>query len=256
MSGTATIKMTVQYDGSAYHGYQKQKGGIATVQSSLEEALGKLLGRPIEIVGASRTDAGVHALGQVVSFSVESNIPPDRMAPALSPLLPPTISAVHSERKPVGFNARFDAKAKTYHYLCYEAKHAVPFYRHYALNVPCNFDAAKAAAAMERFVGTHDFTAFENQGSSQRDSVKTISAFEIERFGPFIKFQVTGTGFLYKMVRNMVGAAIEAGLGRMTPEGIDGALRSGRRELAGPTLPPQGLYLIRVLYGGEGEKIK
>jgi tRNA pseudouridine38-40 synthase len=243
------VKLTLQYDGTGFHGFQKQKhGAVRTVQQDLECALGGLAARPVEVQGAGRTDAGVHALGQVVSFAWSGALPPERVAPALGPLLPPDMAALESEAAPHDFHAQFSAVAKTYAYLCYPARRPAPLLRHRALHVPAAFDPALAEAALEPLVGTHDFSAFENAGSTPRDPVKTIHAFTLERRPPFFIFLVTGSGFLYRQVRNMVGAAVDAGLGRMGPQDITRALESRDRALAGPCLPAHGLYMVRVFY--------
>lgn len=244
-----TIKLTLEYDGTGFHGFQKQpEGAVRTVQGELETALCTLAGRPVQVHGAGRTDAGVHALGQVASFEWSGCVPAERVAPALGPLLPPDLAATHSEAAPEGFHAQFSAVAKTYAYLCYAARHPAPLLRHRALHVPPAFDPERAAAALAPFTGTHDFSAFENAGSSPRDPVKTIHAFTLEMRPPFFVFLVTGTGFLYRQVRNMAGAAVEAGLGKTDAQGVARALESHDRSLGGPTLPAHGLYMVRVFY--------
>lgn len=250
----ATVKMILQYDGADFHGFQKQKTGERTVQGEIEKALGELLGRETPTIGSSRTDARVHAVGQVVSFESYGPAPPEKLSFAVQRLLPRDLSAVSSSRERDGFNARTDAKGKTYVYACYRSTKPAPFLIKHALNIPRSFDPKLAAAAMERFVGTHDFSAYENQGSTKRDPVRTIEEFTIVETPPFVKFAVTGSGFLYKMVRNMCGAALEAGMGKTTPERVSEALKTGNRKLGGPTLPPQGLYLVRVYYSDDRPK--
>lgn len=248
MEPDVNIKLTLSYDGSGFHGFQKQKGGERTVQGELERALGALAGEAGETVGASRTDAGVHALGQCVSFRYAGPVPPDRVAAALNTLLPRDVTAAVSEAAPDDFHARFSTVAKTYCYVCVESPHVVPVFRGLALNLPRRLDRERVRDALGAFIGTHDFSAFANVSDTPRDPVKTIHAFELVERPPFLVFRVTGSGFLYRMVRNMAGAAIEAGAGRCDAERIRAALADRGRAPGIPTLPPQALYLVRVHY--------
>ena len=249
MPETTTVKMTIQYDGTDFHGFQKQPHGtVRTVQGEVERALGRLRGEAVCVAGAGRTDAGVHALGQVVSFAWRGPVPPDRVAPALGALLPPDLAATRSVPAAPDFHAQFSAVAKTYAYMVYPARFPAPLLRHRALDVPPSFDPDRAAAALDPFVGTHDFSAYENAGSTPRNPVKTIYHCTLERRPPLFVLLVTGSGFLYRQVRTMAGAAVEAGLGRMQPGDVAAALKARNRALAGPTLPAHALYLVRVFY--------
>lgn len=241
-------KLIVAYDGTLFHGFQRQKEGHRTVQSELERAIEELTGKKIEVYGASRTDAGVHALGQVVHFETDSPIPPENMAAALRRHLPPDISAVCSEEAAPDFHARFSATGKLYFYIINRSESPMPFLRHAALHVPEDLDMRRMSDALKYFVGEHDFSAFRNQGSQDSDPVRTIHTFEMKEHGPFLIFKVHGTAFLYKMVRNLVGTVLEAGFGRIEPERIPEIIASKDRDAAGPTLPPHGLYLVRVDY--------
>jgi tRNA pseudouridine38-40 synthase len=245
---TRHIKLTVSYEGTDFHGFQKQEEDIRTVQSEIERALEELLGRKIEIFGASRTDAGVHALGQVVSFDCETGIPPDRIAPALRPLLPPDLGAVCSEEAPAGFHARFSATGKMYCFVINRSRAPMPFLRHAALNVREELDVSRMSAAAKHFIGEHDFSAFRNQGSQPSDPVRILDSFELKEAGPFLIIIVHGSAFLYRMVRNLAGTILEVGRGRIEPDAIPEIIASKDRAAAGPTLQPHGLYLVRVDY--------
>jgi len=247
-SGTRKIKLTVSYDGFCFHGFQRQGSGHRTVQSELESALGELLGRETETFGASRTDAGVHALGQVVHFSAETGIPPERIAPSLRSYLPYDLSAVGSEEAAPDFHARFSATGKLYFYIVNRSKYPMPFLRHAALHVHGELDIGRMKEALKYFIGEHDFSAFRNLGSQPSDPVRAIDVFDLKENGPFLIFSVHGSAFLYRMVRNLVGTVIEVGRRRIEPEEISEIIAKKDRSMAGPTLPPQGLYLIRVDY--------
>lgn len=242
------MKLTIQYDGALFHGFQKQKDGTRTVQGDLEEALGKLTGAPAPTEGAGRTDAGVHALGQVVSFKTTTAIPPEKIAPALREHLPADIQAARSEQAGDDFSARFSARAKEYRYYLYNTDAPVPMLRNYALFEPGELDLDAMAAALRAMEGRRDFSALRNEGSSPSDPVKTLYRTEIGRRDCFLEIVVYGSGFLYKMVRNIVGAALEVGRGRRGPEWIGEVLESKDRKRAGRTVPPHGLYLYRVDY--------
>ncbi|MEW5945392.1 MAG: tRNA pseudouridine(38-40) synthase TruA [bacterium] len=247
---TVNVRLVVQYDGTLFHGFQKQPG-VRTVQETLEEALRALLGEPVRVTGASRTDAGVHALGQSVNFTAAvPAIPPSRIAPALARFLPRDLAAVSSAEAPPDFNARFHARRKTYRYVCYRSLRPVPFLRNHALNVRPGTKTAPMRVGCAHVVGEHDFSAFRSRGGEDDDgsAVRTIYDFSIEEKDPFIVFTVEGSGFLYRMVRTMVGTLLEVGLGRRAPGDLKRIIESRERSSAGPAAPPHGLYLIRVEY--------
>jgi tRNA pseudouridine38-40 synthase len=247
-SGHRKVKLVVSYDGTAFHGFQKQPGDLRTVQSELETALGMLLEESVEVFGASRTDAGVHAVGQVVHFTTEKQLPPERISVALRRWLPPDITAAHSEAADDDFHARFSARGKLYHYLINRSAAPPPFLRNIACNVHGALDLGTMERALGHLAGEHDFSAFMNKGSEPSTTVRTMFDLSLMENDSFLVFSLHGSGFLYRMVRNIVGTMLEVGRGRLDPDEVRDILDSGDRGRAGQTAPPQGLYLIRVDY--------
>lgn len=244
------IKLTVSYDGTDYNGWQIQTEpkGVKTIQGVIEEGLNKLTGEKIKVVAAGRTDAGVHALGQVVHFDTNSTIPVDRYPKALESVLPLDIVAVKAELVDESFHARYSAKGKTYHYTIDLGVSPHVFWRRFAYHhpFPLNIDAMQEAAKL--LIGTYDFTSFCASGSSVKDFTRTITSSRIWQEGQFLHFQVSGNGFLYNMVRIMVGTLLEVGKGKIAPKEITNIIEAKSRDAAGPTLPPQGLCLVEVKY--------
>jgi len=242
-----TLKLTIAYDGTAYHGFQRQAGAL-TIQQVLEERLAKIFGHPVKVTAAGRTDAGVHAYGQVISLKTTGSIPTDRVAPAARGVLPDDIVVTAAEEAPAGFNARRAAKSKVYLYRIYPAAMPDPFLRNYAWHLPAALDVAAMHAAVQQTVGEHDFSAFRAAGGAAVSPVRTILAASCRREGRLIEFFFWGTGFLYHMVRNLVGTLAEVGRGRLSGAGFAAILAARDRRLAGITAPPQGLYLQKVYY--------
>jgi tRNA pseudouridine38-40 synthase len=255
------LKLTIQYDGTDFCGFELQPGQ-RSVRGELQKAFHKLYKKPINFINASRTDAGVHALGQVISFKDPGNIPVKRLAAALNGVLPEDIRVVKTERRTweVGrgtFNARFSAKRKTYEYLIYNGDPIPVHLRKLAWHVKPKLDLVAMKKAAKYLVGKHDFSSFCAAGSDDTNFVRKIHSFLIFNFSffiwdgiryPLIKFRVTGTGFLYKMVRNIVGTLVEVGLGKRKPEEIKNILAAKNRRLAGKTAPAQGLCLVKICY--------
>ena len=247
-SGDVNVKMVIQYDGTRFCGFQRQKQGERTVQDTLEGALAELTGGPIKTDGAGRTDSGVHALGQVVSFRSGARVPAERIARALRRYLPDDLQAVSSEAVEADFHARFSAKGKEYQYTIYQAEAPIPTLRRYALYVPGRLDVDEMRRALSFMEGTRDFSALGNEGTSKGNPVKTIFSAQVEVKGRLIIFRVHGSGFLYRMVRNIVGTALEVGRGKESADWIPGLLDRGDRSAAGPAIGPQGLCLMKVDY--------
>lgn len=241
------IKLTIEYDGTAYHGWQSQINAIA-VQDTVTDAVNSLTGENCSITGSSRTDTGVHALGQVCNFFTGSAIPSDKFSFALNTLLPDDIVIRKSEEVSSDFHARFSTKGKKYRYLFYNSVFPSALLRHRAYHIfyPLDVDAMRQAAG--HLIGTHDFAAFSASGGSVKTTVRTIAHATIERDGELIEFSVTGNGFLYNMVRIMAGTLVEVGFGKMKPDDIPGIIAGLDRRKAGRTAPAHGLYLVEIYY--------
>ncbi|QSQ09001.1 tRNA pseudouridine synthase A [Koleobacter methoxysyntrophicus] len=242
------IKLIIEYDGTNYHGWQRQKNAV-TVQEKIEGALKTLTGKNIILTGAGRTDAGVHARGQVANFRIETlKIPLERLPLAINSLLPEDIAVKHAERVPEDFHSRYWAKGKVYSYYILNSKMPSPLLRYYSYHFPRPLDIEKMRRAGSYFVGIHDFSSFMASGSSVKTTVRSINKFQLDKEKDLIRITFQGDGFLYNMVRIMVGTLLEVGEGKLPPEYIPEVLRAREREKAGITLPPKGLVLERVLY--------
>lgn len=239
--------LTISYDGTNYSGWQKQKNAV-TVQGEFDKACSTLFKTDIESIGASRTDAGVHALGQRAVIDVDTSIPAEKIPLALNPLLPDDIVVTHAEEVGADFNPRFKALKKTYEYSIYNAPFRNPLYRNYSEYVRCELDLDSMRTACEAFVGEHDFRAFCASGNSSKTTVRTIYSLDIEKDGDFIKIRVTGNGFLYNMVRIIAGTLIYVGEGRIAPDDLPEIIASGDRRKAGKTAGPSGLVLVKIMY--------
>ena len=241
------ILLTVEYDGTHYAGWQRQINGLA-VQQVLEEALQKATGERIVVTGASRTDAGVHALGQAVHFDTESRIPPEKYPFVLNTMLPRDVR-VHSGREvPGGFHSRFMTCGKRYTYRIVNSRHASAIRRNTHVHVPLALDLAPMQEAAAQLLGTHDFAAFQAAGGTAKTTVRTIHSAELTRQGDEIILTVEGDAFLYNMVRIIAGTLIEIGLGRRTVNAFSEAYETLDRLSLGVTAPPQGLELTKVYY--------
>ncbi len=244
-----TLKLILEYDGTNYCGWQVQ-GTDPTIQGVLEQALAKVLDGPVRVNGAGRTDAGVHALGQVASFQTASRIPCDALQRALNSLLPRDVVVHAVQDVPADFHARYSALGKVYEYHILNRPLPSALRRRYVWHVPgpLDLDAMGTAAASLR--GRHDFSSFRGAGSEVRTSERTLTEASLAREGDEIVLTFTADGFLRHMVRNIVGTLVEVGRRRRTPGEIVGILAARDRRAAGMTAPPQGLYLVRVLYVG------
>ncbi|MDP2996197.1 MAG: tRNA pseudouridine(38-40) synthase TruA [Bryobacterales bacterium] len=244
------IRITVAYDGAVYHGWQVQPG-LATIQGALETALEQIEGRPVDVAGSGRTDAGVHALAQVAAFSIANPIPPGNLKKALNRLLPGEIRVLALEEAAADFHPRFQALARTYEYRIWRGEVVPPFERRYVYHFPYPIDEERFIEAASVFAGEHDFSAFA--ASDERDAlggskVRTFFQSRAWREGDRLLYRVRGSGFLKHMVRNIVGTLIEAGKGNLTPDHIRALLRPGVEGKAGPSAPARGLFLVGVDY--------
>jgi len=250
------ILLRIAYDGSDFHGWQKQPGQ-RTVQGELEEKLSSVLRAPVQLEGTSRTDAGVHALGQCATLRGDFGIPTGRIPIAVNNLLS-DVRVLSAEDKPEGFHARFDAAGKTYVYRFAVSPPNEIFLRNYACLLANSPNIGNMSEAAEYIVGTHDFSCFRAAGGTEHESaVRTIFAARIMKgvatdpagiCYDTIEAEVTGDGFLYNMVRIIAGTLLEAGFEKLAPKEIISIIASKNREKAGPTAPPQGLYLKEVYY--------
>jgi len=259
------IKLTIQYEGTAYVGWQRQKVGIS-LQGALESALAKIEGVEVHIVGAGRTDAGVHALGQAASVRLQCSIALPALKRALNAILPRDIRVISAKEMSHTFNARSEARSKTYQYFVMTGSVISPFERRYVWHVPQPLNVKWMTEAVMLLKGRHDFSAFQTTGGSVQTTIRTITEVEVDEvtsaqfLSPMVStatrpsdssllvFRICGDGFLRHMVRAIVGTLVDIGSGRRTPKNIGKILVSGDRSQAGPTAPPQGLFLVSVDY--------
>lgn len=245
-----TLKLTLAYDGTNYVGWQRQDNGLS-VQQLVEDALQPFCpeGEPAPgVMGASRTDAGVHAAGQVASVRVAFSTPVDAVRRALNIRMPPDVRVLEVEEMPPAFHARFDSRGKTYRYRIATAEILSPFVRAYCWHLPYRFDVDAMQRAATCLVGRHDFTSFEARGAMTLDAIRTVERVTIVEVGDEIQVEVEGNGFLRHMVRIMVGSLVDVGVGRQPVAWLADVLARRVRQAAGPTAPALGLILERVRY--------
>lgn len=251
-----TVRLVVEYDGTGYCGWQRQRGsasrGRPSVQATLEATLRAITGAPAEVVGAGRTDAGVHALGQAAHFTTASRIPTERWPAALNAHLPPDIRILEAADAPPGFHARFDAVSRTYRYEILNRPAPSALLRCRAYHVPEPLDVGAMQRALEPLVGRHDFTAYRGTGSPSRTAICTIMAAECARAGSRLRVTITADRFLRHMVRMIVGTLVRVGAGRLPVDAPGAFLPDRDSQRTGPTAPAHGLYLVRVEYGRSG----
>ena len=241
------VLLTVSYDGTDFCGYQIQPDK-RTVQSELESALLKVTGKECKTVASGRTDSGVHALSQKVNFKTDSNIPPEKFKDALNTVLPTDLKIISSKRVSENFSARYSAKKKTYIYNCYFSKIDLPLKSRYAVKIPYSVDINLINNACKVLEGEHDFKCFLSSGSSVKGTVRTIYKAKAVKVKGGLKFVFTGNGFLYNMVRIMVGTLLDVGAGVKSIDNLISALNTGERSKVGKTMPPEGLVLYKVNY--------
>ncbi|MDD5017456.1 MAG: tRNA pseudouridine(38-40) synthase TruA [Eubacteriales bacterium] len=241
------VKLVIEYDGTNYAGWQRQKNGI-TVQEVLEQAFCKASGERAVIHGAGRTDAGVHAEAQVAHLDTNCTIPANKISYAMNMLLPPDIRVKQSAEAGKDFHARFSAKAKTYRYTYYNDTHASAIYRNTTTHVHGRIDIRAMKIAAEYIRGTHDFACFCASGSDVTDTVRTVYRLAVTSDEPFIHIDVTGSGFLYNMVRIIAGTLIDVGQKKVSPEHVKDVICGRDRTKASATAPARGLTLKEIHY--------
>ena len=241
------IALKLKYTGTAYHGWQVQKNAV-TVAGTLENAICATVGHKVHLIGCGRTDAGVHARNYVANFHTTSSIPLDRLPLAINTKLPDDIVVTNAIEVPENFNSISSCQKKEYTYTIYNSRIRDPFYVNRAYFYPRPLNEKIMQYAARFFIGTHDFSAVRSVGTDVKSTVRTIYYYEVERKSDIILFKVCANGFLYNMVRAMVGTLIYVAEGKLKPEDISEILKSRNRILAGPTVPPDGLYLTKLWY--------
>ena len=241
------VKLTVAYDGTAYHGWQVQPEGD-TIQEELEKHLSQLLGEEIHILGVSRTDAGVHAQGNVAVFNTSHRMPVDKIALAMNTRLPADIKVQKSEQVADDFHPRFCETRKTYRYQIWNRPIPNPLVSRFSTYYYYKLDEKKMQQAADYLIGEHDFSSFCTAKPDRPNHVRTIYRCDVTRDGDMITVMITGNGFLYNMVRIMTGTLLRVAQGKIEPESIPEIIGRKNRQLAGPTAPACGLYLNKVFY--------
>ena len=242
------IKLVIEYDGKDFNGWQKQPTKL-NIQGEIEKTIKQITGEDVDLTASGRTDAGVHALGQVANFKTNSNIPIEKIPIALNSNLKKSIVIKSAEEVEERFHSRLNCKRKTYRYIINNSKYGTAIYRNLETHIPMKLDIQKMQEAVKYFEGEHDFKAFKASGTSSKSSVRTIYKAEVIDAGnERIYIELTGNGFLYNMVRIIAGTLVEVGVGKIEPNEIKTIIESKKRENAGKTLPPQGLYLVKVEY--------
>jgi|SRR5271169_5293859 len=252
------IKLVIEYDGTRYRGWQIQREGL-TIQGVLQERITKITGERVSVIAAGRTDAGVHALAQVASFTTTSILSCNTIRAALNALLPGDIRIAEALDIDGSFHPRYDAKGKVYFYMIANMPVLSPFVCNYAWKIPQDLDFSGMRSAISLLQGTHDFTSFRASGCGAKNPTRTIFNSSVEKIdvidfmtvglrGNFLKLRIEGDAFLRHMVRNIAGTIIEVGKGRLAPDVIPELLNARDRKLAGPTAPSKGLFLERISY--------
>ena len=229
-------------------GWQKQPDKL-NIQGTIEKAIETITKEQVDLMASGRTDRGVHALGQVANFKTNSDLPIDKMAIAINANLKKSIRILSAEEVNENFHSRLTCKKKTYRYIINNSKYGTAIYRNLETHIPMKLDVEKMKEAVKYFEGEHDFKAFKASGTSSKSSIRTIYKAEVKQMpDDRIYVELTGNGFLYNMVRIITGTLIEVGLGKIEPKEIENIIKSKKRENAGKTLPPEGLYLVKVEY--------
>ena len=242
------IKLTIEYDGKDFNGWQKQPNKL-NIQGNIEIAIEQITGEKIELNASGRTDAGVHAIAQVANFKTESNLPIEKIPIAINSKLKKSIRIIKAEEVDERFHSRLSCKRKTYRYIINNSEIGSAIYRNLETHIPQKLNIKKMQEAIKYFEGEHDFKAFKASGTSSKSSIRTIYKAEVIQMpNNRIYIELTGNGFLYNMVRIIAGTLVDIGLGKIEPADIANIIKKGKRELAGKTLPPNGLFLVKVEY--------
>lgn len=250
---TRNLKLLLSYDGSEFSGWQVQPE-CPTVQGTLSSAIGRITGEKVLPQGSGRTDAGVHALAQIATFTTESSVPAENFLKALNDILPPSIRVLEANEAPADFHARKSATAKTYRYRMYRGPICPPFFARYVWHYPYALDEVAMAKAAAHIVGEHDFTSFaavdpeRGQQDAPVNNVRRVLSSKWKRVGEEFVYTINGTGFLHHMVRNLIGTFVLVGKGTLQPNHIQRILEAKDRSAAGATAPAGGLYLVQVDY--------
>lgn len=241
------IKLTIEYDGKEFNGWQKQPTKL-NIQGEIERAIEIITGEQVDLTASGRTDAGVHAIGQVANFKTDSNLPIEKFAVAINSKLKKSIRIQKAEEVEERFHSRYNCKQKTYRYIINNGEQGSAIYRNLEYYVPVKLNVEEMKKAIKHFEGEHDFKGFKASGTSSKSSVRKIYNTNIRQEGERIIIELTGNGFLYNMVRIIAGTLVDVGLGKIKAEEISKIIESKDRTKAGKTLPPYALYLVKVEY--------
>ena len=241
------IKLTIEYDGKGFNGWQKQPNK-PNIQGEIENAIERITGEKVELYASGRTDAGVHALGQTANFKFNNNISIDKICLAINSQVKNSIVVKKAEEVDENFHCRYNCKGKKYRYIINNSNTGSAIYRGLEYHMPVKLDVEKMKEAAQYFIGKHDFKAFKSSGTSSKSSVREIYTADVIEDGERIKIELTGSGFLYNMVRIISGTLVDVGLGKIKPNEIKNIIDEQDRTKAGKTLPAHGLYLVEVYY--------
>ncbi len=242
------IKLTIEYDGKDFNGWQKQDNKL-NIQGEIERAIETVTGEKVNLIGSGRTDAGVSALGQVANFKLETNqMPIEKMAYAINSQLKKSIRVKKAEEVDEKFHSRYTCKQKTYQYTINNSEQGTAIFRNIEYHFPLKLDEEKMNEAVKYLIGKHDFKSFKASGTSSKNSVRIIYDAKVTREGELVKIELTGSGFLYNMVRIIAGTLLDVGQGKIEPEEVKEILEKKDRSFAGKTLPANGLCLMKVEY--------
>lgn len=241
------IKLTIEYDGKEYNGWQKQPNKL-NIQGEIEKAIQNVMGKQVELIGSGRTDAGVHALGQVANFKIDSDFPIEKMVIAINSQLKKSIRIKSVEEVDENFHSRYNCHSKTYMYVIDNSKMGTAIYRNLTCHIPQPLNVESMKIAATYLVGEHDFASFKSSGTSSKSSVRTIYKAEVLKEQEKVIIKLAGNGFLYNMVRIISGTLVEVGLGNIEAQEMEKIIQAKDRKKAGKTLPAQGLFLLNVDY--------